>query len=320
MPITVYFVLLPDHLILDWAGPAEAFRIANQHCIAMGARAIFELRWISPAEQVKSSVGALIANVEPLPALLKEPCWVVISGQSGRAPNIDSPMARKTIAWLSRLQLGSKLGLVNICAGALIAAKAGLLRHRKTTTHHEHLDQLSALEPLCTVEHNRVFVYDQFVWSSAGVTTGIDLSLHLIAQECGALVASQVAQTMVVGMRRGPNDPEMSPFLQHRNHLHRAVHQVQDQVNAQLQRDWTVAGMANIANMTPRHLTRVFAQHVGVTPANYVRAIRLACAQQALQAGMSVEIAAQQAGFASATNLRRAWKAQGLAASPSTGV
>src|SRR5205823_14943422 len=130
--------------------------------------------------------------------------------------------------------------LVTICAGALLAAHAGLLHGRRATTHHHHLEELRGVAPGCEVVANRVFVIDEHVASSAGVTTGIDLALHLIAQECGAALASQAAQTMVVALRRGANDPELSPFLAYRNHMHPALHRVQDAVSAEPQREWTV--------------------------------------------------------------------------------
>ncbi|MFM9429001.1 transcriptional regulator GlxA family with amidase domain [Variovorax sp. GrIS 2.14] len=104
---------------------------------------------------------------------------------------------------------------------------------------------------------NRVFVLDPLVYRSAGVTTGIDLMLQLIADACGEPPVAKVAQTMVVALRRGPNDPELSPFLAYRNHLHAALHRVQDAVSEQPHDDWNVARMAEVAHTSARHLTRL---------------------------------------------------------------
>jgi len=154
---------------------------------------------------------------------------------------------------------------------------------------------------------NRVFVEDAPVYSSAGVTTGIDLMLHRIASTCGEAIAAQVAQTMVVAMRRGPQDPELSPFLSYRNHLHPALHRVQDAIASQPAAPWNLARMAELACTSPRHLTRIFMEHAGIAPLAYLRRIRLALAQTALQSGSKVNQAAALAGFSSDTQLRRAW-------------
>ena len=210
--------------------------------------------------------------------------------------------------------------LVTICAGALLAAQAGLLAHTRVATHHLELDELKRLEPLCDVQANRVFVIDdkRGVYSSAGITTGIDLAVHLIAQVCGEAIAARVAQVMVQPLRRGPNDPELSPFLQGRAHMHPGVHRVQDAVQAQPRADWSVTRMAEVACTSPRHLARLFDDHVGQAPLAYLRSVRLALAERALGAGHSVGLAAELAGFSSDTQLRRAWHAAGKAGTPSS--
>ena len=316
-PIDVLFLLLPGSLVLDWAGPAEALRSANRHLQAMGLPPRFRLRFAGVEEQARSSVGALIGGLEPLPAALPAPSWLVIVGQPGDAIDLHTPEARAALHWLRGLRLAEgRLELLCVCAGAVIAAHAGLLAGRQATTHHQHLDELRAAEPACDVLANRVFVHDGPLWTSAGVTCGIDLALHRIAGECGAPLAARVAQSLVVALRRGPQDAELSPFLLHRQHLHAAVHRVQDALSRAPQQPWPLAAMADMAHTSPRHLTRLFAEHAGTSPQDYLRGLRLAVAQAALQAGRSVTQAAELAGFSSDTQLRRAWRRAGLAASP----
>lgn len=318
-PIDVLFLLLRDSLVLDWAGPAEAFRSANRHLLALGQPARFRLRFVGARGQVTSSVGAQIAGLEPLPARLSAPSWVVLVGQPGDALQLDSDEARAALHWLRGLRLAiGDTELVCVCAGAVLAARAGLLAGRQATTHHDHLAELAAADPACEVLSNRVFVHDGPVWTSAGVTCGIDLALHRISAACGAPLAARVAQTLVVALRRGPNDPELSPFLRYRDHLHPAVHRVQDQLSQAPQRDWSLTAMAAVAHTSPRHLTRLFATHAGISPQDYLRALRLSVATAALQAGHSVTQAAALGGFASDTQLRRAWHAAGLGGSPSS--
>jgi transcriptional regulator GlxA family with amidase domain len=161
-----------------------------------------------------------------------------------------------------------------------------------------------------------VFVQDGEVWSSAGVTAGIDLALHLVAEQCGPLVAARVAQRMAVALRRGPDDPQLSPFLAHRQHFNARLHRVQDAVSRTPGEGWSVTRMAELAHTTPRTLTRLFGEHAGITPLAYLRGIRLALARTALEAGSSVTAAAEAAGFHSDLQLRRAWRAAGLSGSP----
>jgi len=322
-PIRVLFVLLPDSLVLDWAGPAEALRIANQLLRAGGQPERFRIEFAGPQPSARGSVGVQLSGLAPLPAAWDDDvlAWLVLVGQPGDGPDLSGPAARTLLHWLRGQRLApGRLELVTVCAGALVAAHAGLLAGRRATTHHHHLAQLAAAEPRCEVVANRVFVADPPVYSSAGVTTGIDLLLHRIAQVCGDAIAAQVAQTLVVALRRGPHDPELSPFLAHRDHLHPALHRVQDAVSGQPQAAWTVPRMAAVAHVSERHLTRLFVEHAGVAPLAYLRRLRLASAQLALGAGASVTQAAAQAGFGSDTQLRRAWRQFGLPGSPSSGV
>ncbi len=308
-PVHVCFVLLPGSLILDWAGPAEAFRIANQLLTAGGKPPRFQLRYIGPIAAPATSVGIQVTGVEPLPTRLAEPTWLVLVGMPGTGFDVSQPGVRDTVEWLRALEPGERgLQLVTICAGALLAARAGLLDGRRVTTHHQHLDELRVIAPGCEVVAHRVFVLGDAVASSAGVTTGIDLALHLIAQECGAPLASKAAQAMVVALRRGPQDPELSPFLAYRNHMHPALHRVQDAISAEPEREWTVPRMADAGHTSPRHLTRLFLAYAGVAPLEYLRRIRLTVARAALESGHNVSQAAELAGFSSDTQLRRAWR------------
>lgn len=311
-------MLLPTSLILDWAGPAEALRIANQRLQAQGQPARFALRFVSPRSATTSSVGVQLAGLEPLPAhATLRNSWVVLVGQPGASMEVQTPEAQELLHWLRGLRLHSgQRELVTVCAGAVLAAHAGLMAGRRATTHHHHLDELAQTEPRCDVVVNRVFVEDGPVFSSAGVTTGIDLFLHRISAVCGAPLAAQVAQSMVVALRRGPNDPEFSPFLAYRKHLHPALHRVQDAVSQAPQSPWSVPRMAEVAHTSPRHLTRLFLEHADIAPLQYLRRIRLAVAQAALQSGSNVTQAAETAGFSSDTQLRRAWHQFGLEGTP----
>ncbi|MBL0728354.1 GlxA family transcriptional regulator [Piscinibacter sp. HJYY11] len=311
--IDVLIVVPPRSLLLDVAGPAEAFRLANQQLERQSGPARFRLRFAGPLPEATTSVGLPLAQLEPLPTTLKQPTWLLLVGQSSDTLRTPDAASRATIAWLQRHMRPQLTApdtphrLLTVCAGTLMAARAGLLDRQRCTTHHDYLDMLRTLAPAAEVVENRVFVVEGRVASSAGVTAGIDLALHLIADECGDPVASAVAKTMVVYLRRTPQDPELSPLLAHRHHLHPALHRAQDAVCERPEAEWTLESLADAAHVTSRHLLRLFAEHAMVSPMVYVEKIRLERARQALQRGASVTRAAEAAGFSSDLQLRRAW-------------
>jgi transcriptional regulator GlxA family with amidase domain len=314
--IDVLFVIVPNSLLLDIAGPAEAFRLANLHRAARGQSPRFRLRFAGPAPTVRTSVGLALDQLEPLPARLSAPTWVVVVGQPSAYVGKITPEIIATAQWLNQSLYEhvyaeqSLHRLVTICSGTLLAARAGLVDRRRCTTHHELLGVLRTLAPRAQVVDNRVFLVDGPLASSAGITAGIDLALHLIADECGDALAASIAEDMVVYLRRSTLDPELSPFLAHRRHLHTAVHKVQDAVSNAPDRDWDMASLAAIGNVTQRHLLRLFVQHAGVSPLDFLRSIRLERAHQSLEHGASVTRAAEVAGFHSGLHLRRAWGKQ----------
>jgi transcriptional regulator GlxA family with amidase domain len=314
--LDVLFVIVPHSLLLDIAGPAEAFRLANQHRGLRGLPPRFRLRFAAPNEMQETSVGLSIAGLEPLPHELCATTWVVVVGQPTEHLGEVTPAVTSTARWLNRCLADSlrensrQHRLVTICSGTLLAARAGLLGGRRCTTHHELLHTLRALAPQATVIDNRVFVVDGPIASSAGITAGIDVALHLIAEECGEALAASVAEDMVVYLRRSDRDPEQSPFRMHRGHLHETVHRVQDAIINEPDRDWNMTTLAQAGHTAERHLLRLFIEHARVSPLQYLQAIRLERARQALEHGTSVTRAAELAGFRSGLQMRRAWSRQ----------
>jgi transcriptional regulator GlxA family with amidase domain len=312
----VLFVIAPHSLLLDIAGPAEAFRLANLHRTLRDLPPRFRLRFAGPVTTLPSSVGLALVDLEPLPQRLETSTWVVVVGQPSAHLVPVTPAMVDTQNWMSRtlhahLQApDTPHRLLTICSGALVAARAGLLDHRRCTTHHELLGALRALAPRAQVADDRVFMVDGPVASSAGITAGIDLALHLIAGVCGEALAANVAEDMVVYLRRSPGDPERSPFFAHRRHLHPVVHRVQDAIGAEPERSWDMAALGALAHVTQRHLLRLFIDHAGISPLQYLQTIRLERARQSIERGSNVTQAAAFAGFSSGLQLRRAWTRQ----------
>jgi len=313
--IDVLFVIVPNSLLLDIAGPAEAFRLANLHREARGLPPRFRLGFAGPAATPPTSVGLALGGLLPLPERLHAPTWVVVVGQPTAHVTRVTPEIAVTARWLNdrlrdALRAGTPHRLLTICSGTLLAARAGLLAGRRCTTHHELLPMLRTLAPQAQVIDNRVFVVDGPLASSAGITAGIDVALHLVAEECGEALAASVAEDMVVYLRRSPRDTELSPFQLHRRHLHPTVHRVQDAIVSEPQREWDMASLARVGHTAERHLLRLFIDHAGISPLHYLRLIRLERARQSLEFGATVTRAAAVAGFGSDLQLRRAWTRQ----------
>lgn len=305
--IDLLFVIAPESLLLDIAGPAEAFRLANLHRERRGEPVRYRLRFAGPEATMPTSVGLGLAALEPLPRDLEKGTWIVVPGQPAATVGRKSEAQEAIVSWLARQRPHR---LVTICSGTLLAARAGLLAGRQCTTHHELLDPLHALAPDAHVIDDCVYLVDGPVASSAGITAGIDLALHLIAQDCGEALAAAVARDMVVYVRRSPLDRELSPFLAHRRHLHPVVHRVQDAIAADASRDWDMKAIAAVGHVSERHLLRLFREHAGVAPLKFLETLRLERARKAIERGETVTRAADSAGFTSGLQLRRAWRRQ----------
>jgi len=298
----VHFVVLPQLVLLDLAGPADAFRIAGRKVPDS-----YRLHFVSPVRATQAAVGLQLHNLEPLPTKLSGNDMVVVLGVSGAAIDFEEPSIQRVVSWLAS-GVTSEAMLLCVCAGSVIAAKAGLLAGRECTSHHSHIDELRRIAPNARVLDNRVFVEDGRVFSSAGVTAGLDLALHVIGSQLGARVASDVARDMVVYLRRSGSDPALSPWVQHRNHLHPAVHRVQDAVARKPAASWTSSELSAVACTSPRNLARLFAEHANCSPLDYVQLIRFAFAKELVtQSKLDLERIAVRAGFKSAQQLRRVW-------------
>ncbi len=241
-----------------------------------------------------------------MPEHVPENAVVVVAGTQTVRDRSDIDKAERVIAkWLRTIK---PQRLLTVCSGALVAARAGLLDGKECTTHHTLTETLKELAPKATVLENRLYVTDGAISTSAGITAGIDMTLRFIADVGGAKAASAVARDMVVYMRRAGTDPQLSPWLEGRNHLHPALHRVQDSVTADPAKEWSVEAMAAIAYTSPRHLTRLFHEHIGTTPLDYLHRLRIAVARELVTSSdISMELVAERAGFSSARHLRRIW-------------
>jgi transcriptional regulator GlxA family with amidase domain len=308
--IPVFVVVPPRVLLLDVAGPIEVLRKAN-----LEQRAVrFTATYIGPSATVGSSIGLAVTGVAALPQRLPDNALVIIAGSA------DAPMANShpwdeqeradqaaIVAWLKRA-IRPGIRLASICSGALLAAEAGMLDGRECTTHHACIEDLARLAPTARVRDNRLYVEDGDRLTSAGITAGIDLMLHIVAEAAGHACALAVARYLVVYLRRGGSDPQLSPWLEGRNHIHPVIHRAQDAVVANPSEDWSVASLARLSGASPRNLSRLFNEQTGMSVTDFVNRMRVALAREMLAGSrLDMEAVAMRAGFGSARQLRRAW-------------
>lgn len=308
--IPVVVVLPPRTLLLDVAGPIEVLRRAN--LIQDSVR--FDVRFVGATRSLRTSIGLFVSGIEPLPRTLPPDACVVVAGNvdtfidGSGADEDDGTHDARIVDWLrARIRPGHRL--VTICSGATLAARAGLLDGYACTTHYLDCERLAAATPLAKVLDNRLYVEDRDRLSSAGITAGIDLMLHLVAQLIDHACALAVARYLVVYLRRSGSDPQLSPWLEGRNHIHPAVHRVQDTIAADPAQPWPARRLAQIAGTSPRHLSRLFHEHVGMHLADYRNRLRAALARELIgQTRLDMERVAERSGFASTRQFRRVWR------------
>ena len=308
--IHVLVVLPPRTLLLDLAGPLEVLRVAGgvQDDVA------FHVRYVAPARETRCSIGLDLGGAGPLPDRIEDGTLVFLPGSAHRSfgpwPDDagDAEAETAIVAWL-RETFRSTHTLVTVCEGALLAARAGLLDGYACTTHHASCEKLAIATPSAKILEDRLFVEDRNRLSSAGVTAGVDLMLHLVARWCGPAVAVAVARTLVLYLRRSPNDPQLSPWLEGRNHLHPAVHRAQDVIAADPAKDWSLNEIGRASGASPRNLSRLFRAHAGMTITDAVNRARVALVHDLVsRTGLNMEQVAERAGFASARHMRRIWQ------------
>lgn len=309
--VPVYVVIPPRVLLLDVAGPLEVLRKANLE----QNKVRFDVRYIGPAPAAISSIGLSVAGVEPLPEALPDGALVIVSGAAdvplGSAEtdrSADVVLEKDIVLWLRRA-VRPGVRLVTICSGALLAARAGLLDGYSCTTHHLTIDELGRLAPAARVHENRLFVEDGERLTSAGITAGIDLMLHIVAGLTDHATALAVARYLVVYLRRSGNDPQLSPWLEGRNHLNPVVHRAQDAIAHDPAAEWSVERLANIGGASPRNFSRLFNEYAGMTVTDYVNRLKISLAREMLMnSELDIENVATKAGFASARQFRRVWQ------------
>ena len=283
------FVLTPQVHLLDLAGPAQVFSTAEG----------YELCYVAEQSPVPSWQGVALTAAVTWPALTRDDLVLVPGWRDG-----FGAFAASTLRRLADHHAAGGT-VASVCAGADALGRAGLLDGRRCTTHHDLQDDLARDYPRAIVVRDVLYVGDDRVVTSAGIASGIDLGLHLVAQRHGPATAARVAREMVVYARRNGDERQASAMLRHRGHLSDVVHRVQDRIDAQFTAPLPLPTLAAGAGVSERTLTRLFASTVGRTPLQYQQVLRVERAEYLIGHGTTVEAAARAVGFTDARMLRK---------------
>jgi transcriptional regulator GlxA family with amidase domain len=291
------FLIFPDFQLLDAAGPIAAFEIAGLY--GQGAYALHVLA--QTAGRVASSSGATLEaeTIGDAPAL---DTLVVAGGVGTRDPALLAALAGPV-----RTAADSARRTTSVCSGAFILAEAGLLDGRRATTHWSRTSGFAQRYPKVRLEPDRIFIRDGAVWTSAGITAGIDLALALIAEDLGEDIARRTAQQLVVYHRRPGGQSQFSALLE-MDRPEGRFGSLMGWMRERLHEPLNVERLADRAAMSPRNFARAFAAETGVTPARAVERLRVEAARERIEAGPEpIELIAQAAGFGEPERMRRAF-------------
>jgi transcriptional regulator GlxA family with amidase domain len=287
---------------LDLVGPAEVFSVADQ---APGERVGYRLVIASPdGKPITTNSGLRLAADVALPEISGEVDTVLVAG----GLTFDSPYEPTELADQLKGIAGRARRVGSVCTGTFILAAAGLLDGRSATTHWVRCAQLARRYPQINVEPDRIFVRDGNVYTSAGVTAGMDLALALVEQDHGAELARKVARMLVLFLQRPGGQSQFSARLAHPIPSGSALRPVLDAIVAEPAEDHRVTTLATAAGISDRHLTRLFLHQTGTTPARFVEQVRVEAARELLErTTLPVETVATRSGFGSYETMRRAF-------------
>jgi transcriptional regulator GlxA family with amidase domain len=290
----VVFLLTPQVYLLDLAGPVEVFHTAEDFGLP------YQVSYVADQAEVVSAEHLPLRASTTWPALDPQDLIVV---PGGRAATLDEGGASGRSLDVLRSHHRQGGMVVSICSGAASLGRAGLLDGRRCTTHHRIQDELAAAYPAATVVKDLLYVVDGRIATSAGMASGIDLALHLVAAEHGPGVAARIARSLVVYARRN-GQQQVSAMVRHRHHLSDLVHQLQDLIDKRFADPLRLSDLAQELGCSERTITRHFREATGLTPLRYQQTLRLEHAEHLIAQGATVETAAHGVGLADARTLR----------------
>ena len=294
----------PNVQLLDVAGPVEVFHAANGQVARRRAPPPYTIKVIAPDGTRISATAGLALATEPLPDFAEPLDTLIVAGGQGvmqAAANAD------IVDWL-RARAAVARRTASVCTGAFLLSAAGLLDGRRAVTHWEYRDLLSSRHPLVTVERDPIFVRDGQVWSSAGVTAGIDLSLALVEEDLGREIALGVARHLVVFLKRPGGQSQFSAALTLQSADDRFA-DLHGWLVGHLAQNLSLSRLAERVGMSERTFLRRYREATGLTPARAIERLRVEAARQLLaETRLSAKRIADRCGFGSEETMRRSFQ------------
>lgn len=295
----ISFVVFPDALLLDLAGPLQVFEVANETS---------ETRGLAYKVCVSSRAGGLVRtssgveiNTIALETLAPSDTILVVGGSGVHEAARDPAL----VSWMAD-QATSARRICSVCTGAFVLAASGLLERRRAVTHWRSCSLLQKQHPSTTVLPDAIYLNDGQIWTSAGATAGIDLALALVEEDCGRSEAIRIARELVVFLKRSGGQAQYSVPLRLQADGDGSFDELHDWVQAHLGEDLRVDALATKAGMSPRTFARVYTERTGRTPAKTVEGFRLEAARRALEdTRLPIKEIAVKCGFLEEDRMRR---------------
>lgn len=290
-------VLYPDFQILDATGPVAAFEIGGRL-----AQAPYAIRTFAREPGLVASTSGVALPAEPLAAAEGIDTLLVVGGDGVRGAARD-----EALVGFVREQAGRVRRIASVCSGTFVLAAAGLLDGRRATTHWSRSATFARAFPQVRLEPDRIYVRDGGVWTSAGISAGIDLALAMVADDLGEPVAKRAAQQLVVYRRRPGGQSQFSAMLELDRPDGRFA-RLTGWMRERLGESLDVERLAREAAMSPRNFARAFLAETGVTPAKAVERLRVEAARERIETGPEpIDQVARAVGFGDAERMRRAF-------------
>ena len=300
----IAILILPDVQLLDVAGPTDVFHTANEILKKVGYGAPYQLHYLSAlkSETVTSNSGiklqcdASIFNITtPIDTLII----------AGTHPNLFENLDETAYTWLKQIYPQVNR-LASICVGTFLMAKSGLLKNKTVTTHWKYAGLLKSMYPEIHVDARSIFLKDGNIYSSGGITSGINLALHLVEEDVGRDITIQVAKHLVFGVHRLSDQSLFSEELPAVENMSELVQKVYHYANARIGETLNLEQLASAVNMSPRNFSRVFKKETCFPPGQFIEKIRLEKAKQLLAyTADTLTIISVQCGYDQVSSLNK---------------
>ena len=307
-PVPVYILVFPGFLLLDATGPAQVFSTANDECRDAGHAPAYRIELVSRQGGPVASCSGVAVLTAPLPppAALQGATLVVAGGRGVHAALAEAAL----LDWVVQAARAAHR-CASVCTGAFLLAEAGLLAGRRAATHWQDADSLRLAYPAVRVEDDAIFVKDGPLYTSAGITAGIDLCLSLVEEDLGHAIAIGAAKRLVVYHKRPGGQRQFSTELLAQSGDSGLAHRLAQWLRPRAAEDIDVERMAQAMALSARSLHRRLREESGASPAQLLARVRMETACRLLEsAGCSIKQVARLSGFGTEYNLRRAFARQ----------